>query len=70
MLPESSSAIVSPTTQNAGEVRGTVERSQYMLSIAAKALEDVTLKDTDKPGFRRLIRRDPLGVVFVIAPWK
>lgn len=63
-------AISSPIAQNAGEIRGTVERSQYLLSIAAQALEDVTLKDTDKPGFCRFIRRNPLGVVFVIAPWK
>ncbi|KAF8317428.1 succinate semialdehyde dehydrogenase [Clavulina sp. PMI_390] len=58
-----------PITQNAGEVRGTVGRSEYMLSIAAQSLADVELKDTDLPGFRRFIRRDPLGVVFVIAPW-
>lgn len=51
-------------------MRGTVERANHMLSIAAKALQDVTLKDTDKPGIRRFIRRDPLGVVFVVAPWK
>jgi acyl-CoA reductase-like NAD-dependent aldehyde dehydrogenase len=63
-------AIFSPIAQNAGEIRGTVERCLYMLSIAAQALEDVALKDTDKAGFRRFIRRDPLGVVFVIAPWK
>lgn len=60
----------SPITQNAGEIRGTVARAEYMLSIAAKALADVDLKDTDTPGFRRFIRRDPLGVVFTIAPWK
>ena len=23
----------------------------------------------DKPGFRRFIRREPLGIVLVIAPW-
>jgi acyl-CoA reductase-like NAD-dependent aldehyde dehydrogenase len=26
--------------------------------------------DTDRPGFRRFIKRTPLGVVLVIAPWK
>ena len=41
-----------------------------MLSIAEKALADVTLEDTDKPGFRRFIKRTPMGVVLVIAPWK
>ncbi|RDX44684.1 succinate semialdehyde dehydrogenase [Lentinus brumalis] len=58
-----------PVTQGGGEVRGTLERAEYLLSIAEKALSDVTLEDTDKPGFRRFIKRTPLGVVLVIAPW-
>ncbi|KAL7278144.1 hypothetical protein ACG7TL_008116 [Trametes sanguinea] len=58
-----------PVSQGAGEIRGTLERAEYMLSIAESALADVSLKDTDKPGFRRFIKRVPLGVVFVIAPW-
>jgi acyl-CoA reductase-like NAD-dependent aldehyde dehydrogenase len=41
-----------------------------MLNIATSSLADVTLEDTDKPGFRRYIKRTPLGVVLVIAPWK
>ena len=59
-----------PVSQIAGEIRGTVERAKYMLSIAESSLADVSLQDTDKPGLRRFIRRTPLGVVFVIAPWK
>ncbi|KAG8874003.1 hypothetical protein FRB98_008682 [Tulasnella sp. 332] len=58
-----------PISQNGGEVRGTLERARYMISIARQSLADVELKDTDKPGFRRLIKRCPLGVVLVIAPW-
>ncbi|KAF9459131.1 NAD-aldehyde dehydrogenase [Collybia nuda] len=58
-----------PVSQGAGEIRGFLERAEYMLSIAAKSLADVSLEDTDKPGFRRFIRRTPLGVVLVIAPW-
>ncbi|KAH9982600.1 succinate semialdehyde dehydrogenase [Lactifluus volemus] len=58
-----------PVSQNAGEIRGTLERAKYMLSIAESSLADVGLQDTDKPGFRRFIRRTPLGVVLVIAPW-
>lgn len=60
----------SPVSQNAGEVRGTLDRAAYMLDISTNALADVELKDTDKPGFRRFIKREPLGVVLVIAPWK
>lgn len=41
-----------------------------MLNIATSSLADVTLDDTDQPGFRRYIKRTPLGVVLVIAPWK
>ena len=40
-----------------------------MLSIAESSLSDVSLKDTDEPGFKRYIKRTPLGVVLVIAPW-
>jgi len=58
-----------PVSQGAGEVRGFLERARYMLSIAESSLSDVPLEDTDKPGFRRFIKRVPLGVVLVIAPW-
>ncbi|KAG6831451.1 hypothetical protein H0H92_010360 [Tricholoma furcatifolium] len=58
-----------PVAQGAGEVRGLVERAEHMLSIASDALKDVPLTETDKPGFRRFIKRVPLGVVFIIAPW-
>jgi acyl-CoA reductase-like NAD-dependent aldehyde dehydrogenase len=59
-----------PVSQGHGEIRGFLERADYMLSIATSSLADVTLEDTDKPGFRRYIKRTPLGVVLVIAPWK
>ncbi|KAJ7218308.1 succinate semialdehyde dehydrogenase [Mycena rebaudengoi] len=58
-----------PIAQNAGEIRGFLDRAAYMLSIASASLADVSLEDTDKPGFRRFIKRTPLGVVLVIAPW-
>jgi len=59
-----------PVSQTPGEIRGLVERATYLLNIAKDALADVSLKGTDKPGFKRWIKRVPLGVVFVIAPWK
>ncbi|KAI0819709.1 NAD-aldehyde dehydrogenase [Trametes gibbosa] len=58
-----------PISQVPGEIRGTLDRADYMLNIAETALADVTLEDTDKPGFRRFIRRAPLGVVLIVAPW-
>jgi acyl-CoA reductase-like NAD-dependent aldehyde dehydrogenase len=51
----------------ASEVRGTLERARYMRGIAAAALADVDAGP--KPGFRRFIRREPLGVVFTVAAW-
>ncbi|KAF8634813.1 hypothetical protein AX17_004065 [Amanita inopinata Kibby_2008] len=58
-----------PIRQNAGEIRGFLERADHMLSIATSCLADVPLEHTDKPGLRRFIRRTPLGVVLVITPW-
>lgn len=56
-----------PIRYAAGEIRGVVERASYMADIAASALADIQLPD--KPGFTRFIRREPLGVALVIAPW-
>lgn len=56
-----------PIAQSPGELRGFEERARYMIDIAAEALGDVL--PTPKPGFSRFLRREPLGVVFVIAPW-
>jgi acyl-CoA reductase-like NAD-dependent aldehyde dehydrogenase len=49
------------------EVRGTLERARHMAAAAATALADVD--PGPKPGFRRFIRREPLGVVFTVAAW-
>jgi len=49
------------------EVRGTLERARHMTGIAAAALADIDAGA--KPGFRRFIRREPLGVVFTVAAW-
>ncbi len=57
-----------PVSQGPGELkRGFHERALYMCDIAGEALSDISLPE--KPGFRRFIRREPLGVVFVVAPW-
>jgi acyl-CoA reductase-like NAD-dependent aldehyde dehydrogenase len=51
-----------------GEFRGVEERARYMVRIAEKALAPIP-PDDDRPGFRRTIKREPVGVVLVIAPW-
>ncbi len=56
-----------PISQSPGEMRGFEERGRYMIQIAAEALADIEAKD--KPGFVRFVRREPLGVVFIVAPW-
>jgi acyl-CoA reductase-like NAD-dependent aldehyde dehydrogenase len=57
-----------PIRYTPNEVKGGfAERARYMARIADAALADVAVGD--KPGFRRFIRREPLGVVLVIAPW-
>jgi acyl-CoA reductase-like NAD-dependent aldehyde dehydrogenase len=56
-----------PVSQGGGEVNGFSERARYMLQIAPRALADLEMPD--KPGFKRYIRRDPVGVVLTIAPW-
>ena len=56
-----------PSGQTPGEVRGFAERASHMIAIAPGALAD--LQPAAKDGFRRFIRREPHGVVFVIAPW-
>jgi acyl-CoA reductase-like NAD-dependent aldehyde dehydrogenase len=56
-----------PIGHSPGEVGGFEERARYMIEAAPKALVDV--EAGPKEGFTRFVRRDPLGVVFVIAPW-
>ena len=56
-----------PIGQSPGEVRGFEDRARYMTSIAAISLADID--PGPKQGFRRFIRREPLGVVLVLAPW-
>ena len=51
-----------------GEFGGVKERTQYMVEIAEQALKPV-MASNPKEGFRRYVKREPLGVVMVIAPW-
>jgi acyl-CoA reductase-like NAD-dependent aldehyde dehydrogenase len=57
-----------PIAAAAGEIRrGFIERATYMAGIAESALGDLVIEP--KESFRRFIRREPLGVVLVLAPW-
>jgi acyl-CoA reductase-like NAD-dependent aldehyde dehydrogenase len=50
-----------------GEKRGLEERARYMASIAEEGLAPLVPKETS--GFRRHVKREPVGIVLVIAPW-
>lgn len=56
-----------PITAASGEIIGLEERARAMIGLADEGLSTIRLPD--KPGFERWIQREPLGVVFVIAPW-
>jgi len=50
-----------------GEFGGFNERASYMVEIARDALAPIEVEDSD--AFRRVIKRVPHGLVFVVAPW-
>jgi acyl-CoA reductase-like NAD-dependent aldehyde dehydrogenase len=56
-----------PISHTPGEVGGFEERARHMAAIAGESLADIAIPEKD--GFHRFIRREPLGVVFVVAPW-
>ena len=56
-----------PIRYAAGEIGGFEERARHMIAIAPEALGDRAAGQ--KEGFTLFIRREPLGVVFVVAPW-
>jgi acyl-CoA reductase-like NAD-dependent aldehyde dehydrogenase len=56
-----------PIRYTPGEVRGFEERARYMLNAAPQAL--VAIQPAEKAGFSRQIKRVPLGVIVVVAPW-
>src|SRR5258707_14697881 len=56
-----------PIRHSPGEIRGFEERARFMLKAAPEALAAV--QPGEKAGFQRQIKRVPLGVVAVVAPW-
>lgn len=50
-----------------GEINGFEERARYMIAAAKSALSPIELPI--KSNFIRYIKREPLGVALVIAPW-
>ena len=67
IVPELAWQMGRPVRYGAGELRGFEERARHMIAIAGEALENVVPKPI--AGFTRFIKREPLGVVFTVAPW-
>jgi acyl-CoA reductase-like NAD-dependent aldehyde dehydrogenase len=67
IVPELTWQMGRPVSQGPSEIAGFAERARHMADIAPKALADI---DTPpERGFTRFVRRNPLGLVFVAAPW-
>lgn len=49
------------------EFDGCIERAAYMAHIAEDALRPIVAENSD--AFERRIEKEPVGVVFIVAPW-
>ena len=67
IVPELAWQMGRPVRYGAGELRGFEERARHMIAIAERALANID--PGAKDGFLRFIKREPVGVVFTIAPW-
>lgn len=67
IAPELSWQMGRPIKYAGGELNGFEERARAMIALAESAL--APLAPAAKDGFKRYVRREPLGVVLTIAPW-
>jgi len=67
IAPELAWQMGRPVRFGGGELNGFEERARHMIAIAADALAPV--EPEPKSGFKRYVRREPLGLVLTIAPW-
>ncbi|MEJ5056712.1 MULTISPECIES: aldehyde dehydrogenase family protein [unclassified Pseudomonas] len=67
IVPELAWQMGRPVRFGAGELRGFEERARHMIAIAPEVLAAV--EPAPVAGFRRHIKREPLGTVLVVAPW-
>ena len=54
-------------TRFGGEFGGVHDRTNYMAEIAAKTLAPEVIEDSAT--FKRMLAREAVGVVFIVAPW-
>jgi acyl-CoA reductase-like NAD-dependent aldehyde dehydrogenase len=67
IIPELAWQMGRPVSAGGGELAGFEERARGMIDLAETALAPIV--PPEKSGFKRYIRREPLGVVLTIAPW-
>jgi acyl-CoA reductase-like NAD-dependent aldehyde dehydrogenase len=67
IVPELAWQMGRPVRFGGGELNGFEERARHMIAIAEEALAPVV--PAPRPGFRRHVRREPLGLVLTVAPW-
>lgn len=63
---EISCSMGKPIQQSYNEINGMIERANGMVELSTYALNNDILP---KIGFERKIKKEPLGVILVIAPW-
>ncbi|AZZ90194.1 aldehyde dehydrogenase family protein [Hahella sp. KA22] len=67
IAPEITLLMGRPVRETPREIKEAEVCAEYMIDIAERYLEDIITQP--KTGFRRYIRREPLGVVLCVAPW-
>jgi len=58
-----------PLSQSTGEVAGTLQRLRAMIAMAPEALADDQLPPLSNGAILRSIKKEPIGVALVLAPW-
>src|SRR3954462_6265563 len=67
VAPELAWQMGRPVRYGGGELGGFEERARAMIALAQSALTDIVPEP--RPGFKRYIAREPVGVVLTVAPW-
>ncbi|MEA2928849.1 MAG: hypothetical protein QOG38_1277, partial [Hyphomicrobiales bacterium] len=67
IAPELAWQMGRPIRYGGGELGGFEERARAMIALAESALGNIVPEP--KPGFKRYVSREPVGVVLTVAPW-
>jgi len=67
IAPELAWQMGRPVRYGGGELNGFEERARAMIALAESALANIAPEP--KPGFKRYIAREPVGIVLTVAPW-